>query len=75
VSGAYALGCMGVGMLVLSDEQLAQIKAAAQPIPRALRETYLERLAALLVGRQFSNGDVQRAAAQAQRELIGSPTL
>jgi hypothetical protein len=58
-----------------TDEQLSQIKAAAQPIPRTLRETYLKHIAALLAGRQFSNGDVLRAAAQAQHELIGSPTL
>jgi hypothetical protein len=36
-----------------------------------LREAYLERIATLLSGRQFSNWDVQRAAAQVQRELIG----
>jgi hypothetical protein len=61
-------------MMAFTDEQLSQIKAAAQPIPRLLRKTYLERIAALLAGRQFSSGEVQRAAAQAQRELIGSPT-
>jgi hypothetical protein len=39
-----------------------------------LRKTYLKRIVALLAGRQFNNGNVQRAAAQAQRELIGTPT-
>jgi hypothetical protein len=57
--------------MAFTDEQLAQIKAAAQPIPWALRHAYLERIAVLLSGQRFGNGDVQRAAAQAQRELIG----
>ena len=58
-------------MLALTDEQLTQIRAAAQPIPRAQRQAYLERVAALLSDRPFGDGDVQRAAAQAQRELLG----
>jgi len=58
-------------MLAFTDEQLTQIRAAAQPIPRAQRQAYLERVAALLSDRTFGNGDVQRAAAQAQRELLG----
>jgi hypothetical protein len=58
-------------MLRFTDEQLGQLKAAAQPIPWALRQAYLEHIAALLSGQRFGNGDVQRAAAQAQRELIG----
>ena len=58
-------------MLAFTEEQLAQIRAAAAPVPWALREAYLERIATLLSGRQFSNWDVQRAAAQVQRELIG----
>jgi hypothetical protein len=58
-------------MLAFTEEQLAQIGAAAAPVPWALREAYLERIATLLSGRQFSNCDVQRAAAQVQRELIG----
>jgi hypothetical protein len=53
-------------LLKFNDEQLAQIRAAAQPLPWALREAYLQRVAMLL-----GNGDVQRPAAQAQRELIG----
>ena len=58
-------------MLRFTDEQLDQLRAAARPIPWALRQAYLERIAALLSGQRFGNGDVQRAAAQAQRELIG----
>jgi hypothetical protein len=60
-------------LMAFTDEQLVQIRDAAQPIPRAQRAAYLERVTALLAGRQFGNRDVQRAAAQAQRELIGAP--
>src|SRR6516164_1068525 len=58
-------------VLRFTDEQLDQLRAAARPIPWALRQAYLERIAALLSGQRFGNGEVQRAAAQAQRELIG----
>ena len=50
-------------LMAFTDEQLAQIRDAAQPIPRAQRAAYLERVTALLAGRQFGNRDVQRAAA------------
>ena len=60
-------------LMAFTDEQLAQIRDAAQPIPRAQRAAYLERVTALLAGRSFGNGDVQRAASKAQRELIGAP--
>jgi hypothetical protein len=59
--------------MAFTDEQLAQIRAAARPIPWVLRRAYLERIAALLAGRRFGNRDVQHAVAQAQRELIGVP--
>ena len=58
-------------LMAFTDDQLAQIRATAQPIPWALREAYLQCVATLLSGQAFGNGDVQRAAAQAQRELIG----
>ena len=58
-------------VLRFTDEQLDQLRAAAQPIPWALRYAYLERIATLLSGQRYGNGDVQRAAAQAQRELMG----
>jgi hypothetical protein len=59
--------------LALTDEQLAQARAVAHPIPWSQRRAYLERVAELLAGRQFGNGDVVRAAARAQRELLGIP--
>jgi hypothetical protein len=60
-------------LMAFTDEQLAQIRDAAQQIPRAQRAAYLERVTALLAGRQFGNRDVQRAAAQAQGDLVGAP--
>jgi hypothetical protein len=40
-------------------------------IPRSQRQAYLQRDGELLPDRQFGNGDVQRAAARAQLELLG----
>ena len=61
----------GEAMLAFSDEQIVQIRTAATRVPWRMRETFLQRIATLLDGRPFGNGDVQRAAAQVQRELIG----
>jgi hypothetical protein len=58
-------------VLALTDEQLAEIRAVAHPIPWDRRNLYLKRVAELLAGRPFGNGDVVRAAARAQREVIG----
>jgi hypothetical protein len=55
----------------LSEEQLEQIQAAARPVPPALRPAFLERVAAALAGRRFGNGDIQRACAGAQKEMLG----
>ena len=35
-------------LMAFTDEQLAQIRDAAQPIPRALRAAYLERVLSLI---------------------------
>ena len=43
----------------------------ARPIPRARRDAYLKRVAALLGGRSFSNADLRRVAAVAQHEVLG----
>jgi hypothetical protein len=58
-------------MLALTDEQLEQVRRAAWPIPPARRAVYLQRVARLLEGRKFTTGDVQQAAAKAQREALG----
>jgi hypothetical protein len=48
-------------LMAFSDKQLAQISRLAQPIPWARRTAYLERVIALLSGRQYGIKDVQRA--------------
>jgi hypothetical protein len=57
--------------LAFTDEQLAQLRAAAEPIPRDRRQAFLERVAELLAGRPIGNGAVLWAAQRAQVELLG----
>jgi hypothetical protein len=58
-------------LIAFNDEQLKLISEVAQPVPWKQRGAYLDRVIELLTGRQYSNRDVQHAAARAQRELIG----
>jgi hypothetical protein len=58
-------------LMAFNDEQLKLISEIAQPVPWKQRGAYLDRVIELLTGRQYSNRDVQQAAARAQRELIG----
>jgi len=60
-------------MLALSDQQLADIRAAAYLLPRALRSAFLQKLAARLAGRDYGDGDVHRAAHAAVHELLTEP--
>jgi hypothetical protein len=60
--------------IALTSAQMQQIQAATRPIPRLLRQTFIERIAALLADKDFSNADLLRAIAKAQRELLG-PTV
>jgi hypothetical protein len=57
-------------MLRLDDAMLAQVKAAAAPIPVKLREGYLQRVAAALNGRKVTMGEVQCACQQAQAHTL-----
>jgi hypothetical protein len=61
--------------LAFSDQQLSEITTAAQSIPPALRAAYLERIAAMLSGREFGDGDVRGAAMQARREVLRSTAV
>jgi hypothetical protein len=56
--------------IAFSNQQVTEISALAQPLPPHLRAAYLQRLAVLLSGRDFGDGDVHRAAVQARRELL-----
>jgi hypothetical protein len=58
-------------VLAFTDEQIAELRFAALPIPYRQRQVFLERVVQLLSGRPIGNGDVQRAAQRAQIELIG----
>ena len=62
-------------MLRLSDDQISIITKLAEPLLYADRGPFLERVAALLRGREIGDGVVYRAAEQAQREFRRSVTL
>jgi predicted NBD/HSP70 family sugar kinase len=53
--------------LALSDQQLDIIRRAAEPLPPRDRPAFLQRVAALLNGKELGDGAVARAAAEAQR--------
>jgi hypothetical protein len=55
--------------IALTDAQLTRILTAGRYIPTALHDTYLQRVAQLLRGREFGDGDVARAVALASREI------
>jgi hypothetical protein len=56
--------------IAFTDAQMREIATAALPLPPVSRAVYLERIAALLAGRDFGDGDVHRAVVQAQREAL-----
>ena len=55
--------------IAFTAEQLDQITAAAQHVPRHLRDAYLRLIAEALAGRDFGDGDVHRAIVNAAREF------
>ena len=59
-----------VAALALTDHQLAEIKSMAHQLPRDQRRRYLQRIAELLVRRDFGDGDVHRAARVAASEIM-----
>jgi hypothetical protein len=59
-----------VAPIALGDDQLAQIMAAAQPIPPCLRGEYLALVARALSGRTFGDGDVHRACREAAKQVM-----
>jgi hypothetical protein len=56
-----------------TDAQLEQIRTIAAQIPRRLRDAYLRRIAEVLNGRDFGDGDVHRAARAAAGEIMHGP--
>jgi hypothetical protein len=66
----------GMAPLAFTDAQMREIETAARPLPPSQRGAYLERIAVLLAGRDFGDGDVHRAVVQAQREVrFGSASV
>jgi|RhiMethySRZTD1v2_1073278.scaffolds.fasta_scaffold485836_1 hypothetical protein len=60
----------------LTDDQLDQIVACAEPLPPQDRDQYLRRVAALLRDcGEIGDGAVARAAREAQREVFRAPNL
>jgi hypothetical protein len=56
-------------VLSFSDEQLAAIRRAAEPLQPVDRTAFLEPIAAFFRGRQeIGSGDLHRAIADLQRE-------
>jgi hypothetical protein len=53
--------------LALSDAHYVQVMTTSYTIPRQLRPFYLRRLADLLRGRDYGDGDVRRASILAAR--------
>jgi hypothetical protein len=62
-----------MAVIAFTDAQLEQIRMTAAPIPRRLRDAYLQRVSELLDGRDFGDGDVHRAARAAAGELMHGP--
>ena len=59
----------------LTDDQLAQIVACAEPLPPPDRDRYLRRVADLLRDVEIGDGAVSRAARAAQAEVFRAPHL
>jgi hypothetical protein len=56
--------------IALTDVQLREVKQAAQIVPHDLRQTYLERLALELRGRDLGDGLVHKLAYQVARAIV-----
>jgi hypothetical protein len=56
--------------IALTDNQLTEVITVGRQIPPALRGQYLQKIADLLRGRDFGDGDVYRACIAAQREIL-----
>ena len=59
-------------MIALTDTQLETLLTIAGQVPRDLRNAYLVAVAELLHGRDFSDGDVHKAALAARAAVVAS---
>jgi hypothetical protein len=63
------------GPLRLTDDQLAAVLRAAEPLAIGDRGAFLQDVAAALQGQELGDGTVYRAIAQAQRQYYDPPIL
>ena len=63
------------GPLRLTDDQLAAVLQAAEPLAIGDRGAFLQDVAAALQGQELGDGTVYRAIAQAQRKYYDPPIL
>jgi hypothetical protein len=63
------------GPLRLTDDQLATVLRAAEPLAIGDRGAFLQDVAAALQGQELGDGTVYRAIAQAQRQYYDPPIL
>ena len=61
--------------LRLTDDQLAAVLQAAEPLAVGDRGAFLQDVAAALQGQELGDGTVHRAVAQAQRQYYDPPIL
>jgi hypothetical protein len=61
--------------LRLTDDQLAAVLRAAEPLALGDRSAFLQDVATALQGQEFGDGMVYRAIAQAQRQYFDPPIL
>jgi hypothetical protein len=57
-------------MIALTDRQLDAVMSAARQIQRPLRDQFLRDVAAALDGRDFGDGDLDRAIRDAVRQSV-----
>jgi hypothetical protein len=70
-----ASASMPDGPLRLTDDQLAAVLRAAEPLAVGDRGAFLQDVAAALQGQELGDGTVYRAIAQAQRRYYDPPIL
>ena len=63
------------GPLRLTDDQLAAVLRAAEPLAIGDRGAFLQDVAAALRGQELGDGTIHRAVAQAQRKYYDPPIL
>jgi hypothetical protein len=66
---------MPKGPLRLTDDQLAAVLRAAEPLAIGDRGAFLQNVAAALQGQELGDGTVYRTVAQVQRKYYDPPIL